>query len=153
MKRAIFLFLLATTFLFAVTGRSDDGAFYSVVPFGAKYDAKDKSFTFTGQYAIELKKLLPPDISVITTMYPKLKDSYEKNFRGLLMKDASGNALSFYCFSAKLENINNQQTITETPETTCMVKTMGKADADYEPIQKVQVKDALQKAGSANSIK
>jgi len=132
---------------------ANDSGIYSVVPFGAQYDKKASVFRFTGQYAQELKKLLPPGFSVITGMQPALKNAYEKNFRGLQMKDASGNALEINCSSAEIiSGANGQFQIKENPQTTCAISLVDKSMNEVAT-QPVQVKDALQKASQANQLK
>ncbi|MCE9623949.1 MAG: hypothetical protein K8R69_00625 [Deltaproteobacteria bacterium] len=132
---------------------ANDGGFYAVQPFGAKFDKPGSSFTLTGQYAQEIKKILPPAYSVITGMQPELKKPYERNFRGLQMQDAAGNALILECNSAKLDSgADNKMVLKETPETTCVISLVEKKNMEGDSV-KVQVKDALQKAQEANQAK
>ncbi|MCC7345258.1 MAG: hypothetical protein IT573_09985 [Deltaproteobacteria bacterium] len=132
----------------------NDGGVYAVQPFGAKFDKQAQSFTFTGQYAQELKKILPPSFSVLTSMEPKLTNAYNKNFRGILMKDPAGNALNIECNSADIQYIpENKHLIKEKPEATCTVTWLEKIGADEVPTQKLQVQEALQKAQEANRLK
>jgi|GEM_PF-2996909 len=152
MKRIILSTAALAFSLFTLTAHANDGGVYSVVPFGAKYDKASHSFSFTGQYAQEFKKLLPPAFSVLTGMQPELKNAYEKNFRGIQMKDAAGNALVIDCSSAGVEyGENNKSSIKEKPETSCTVTLMDKASMEGDSM-KVQVKDALQKAQDANRL-
>lgn len=153
MKRQFLTLFLLIGLIAIGSAHANDGGIYAVQPFGAKYENKMKSFTFTGQYAIEFKKLLPPAFSVLTSMQPELKNPYEKNFRGLALQDANGNALEIFCKSADETHQNGKATIKEATETTCTFTVMDKADAEFSPTNKVQVKDALQKAQSANQIK
>lgn len=133
---------------------ANDGGVYAVQPYGAKYDKQAQSFTFTGQYAQEMKKILPPSFSVLTSMDPKLTNAYNKNFRGIMMKDPNGNAMSIECNSAEVKYIpENTHQILEKPEATCTVTWLEKIGADEVPTQKLQVKEALQKAQDANKIK
>lgn len=152
MKKICLGLFLALTLL-AAKLHADDGGFYSVVPYGAKYDKQARTFTFTGQYAQEFKKLLPPAFSVLTNMDPSLTNGYNKNFRGLMLKDAAGNAVSINCESATVEFANNKQSIKEKPETTCTVQVMDQSWARETPTQKLQVKDALDRAQQANQLK
>jgi len=156
MKKFPFACLLSffLFFLFVTPNlHANDGGVYSVVPYGAKYDKGAKTFTFTGQYAQEFKKLLPPSFSVLTNMDPSLTNAYNKNFRGVMLKDASGNAFSINCESATVEFVANKSSIKEKPETTCTVQVMDNSWATETPTQKLQVKDALDRAQQANQIK
>lgn len=138
---------------FAATAQANDGGVYSVQPYGAKYDKSAQSFTFAGQYAQELKKLLPPSFSVITGMEPGITNAFNKNFRGLMMKDAAGNALSLSCDSATIDYVSeNKHQIKEKPEPTCTIQLLDRASAAETDSPKLQVKDALQKAQQANQL-
>jgi len=145
------LFLLAS--LSVGTAHANDGGVYSVQPYGAKLDKAAQSFTFTGQYAQELKKLLPPSFSVLTGMEPALTNAFNKHFRGLMMKDAAGNAMSLSCESGSLEFVaEGKHLIKDKPEVTCTVQMLDKAAAAESDSPKLQVKDALQKAQQANQL-
>jgi len=147
------LFFTLTCFGMIGLVKANDGGFYSIQPYGAKFDKAGSSFTLTGQYAQEIKKILPPAFSVITGMQPELKKPYEKNFRGLQMQDAAGNALILECNSAKLDSgADNKMVLKESPETTCTISLVEKRNMEGDSV-KVQVKDALQKAQEANQTK
>lgn len=146
--RIVFSALISMSW--ACLASANDGGFYAVQPFGAKFDKPGSSFTLTGQYAQEIKKILPPAYSVITGMQPELKKPYEKNFRGLQMQDAAGNALILECNSAKIDSgADNKVVLRETPETTCVISLVEKKNMEGDSI-KVQVKEALQRAQEAN---
>lgn len=154
MKKTIAGFLICSAIFCGGLAHGNDGGVYAVQPFGAKYDKQSQTFTFTGQYAQEMKKILPPSFSVLTSMDPKLTNAYNKNFRGILMKDPAGNALTINCESAEIKYIpENTHLIQEKPDTTCTVQVLEKIGADEVPTQKLQVKEALQKAQEANRIK
>lgn len=138
---------------FGAQAQANDGGVYSVQPYGAKFDKSAQSFTFTGQYAQELKKLLPPSFSVVTGMQPGITNAYNKNFRGLMLRDANGNALSLNCESASIEvGTDSKSVVKEKPEVTCTVQLLDKASASESDSPKLQVKDALQKAQQANQL-
>ena len=132
--------------------RGNDSGIYTVQPFGAQADLSAKSFTLTGQYAKELQKLLPPGFSVVTNMQPELKNAYEKNFRGIIMRDPSGKALIINCSSAELGYSNGKSSINPKAESSCNLQIQDKASADEIASDKLQVKDALAKASAANRL-
>lgn len=145
--------ILATLglFLLGAAAHANDGGVYMVQPLGAKLEKSPRSFVFTGQYAQELKKLLPPSISVLTGMDPSLAKSYPKNFRALRMQDASGNALSLVCESGSVQWAEGKTRIQEKPETTCTIQLMDAANVESDSV-KVPVKEALEKAQQANQL-
>ncbi len=121
---------------------------------GAKYHTDSKLFSFTGQFAITLKQLLPPHISVLTNTNPEIKSKYEKNFRALFVQDGSGRGLMFNCSSADLNfSDGGKPSIVEKPETSCSVGILSSQDSQEIPQDKIPVKDALQKATQANQLK
>jgi len=150
MKRIAILSGVLFATVFPGLAGANDGGIYAVQPFGAKYDKASHTFTFTGQYAQELKKLLPPSFSVLTNMQPELKNPYDKNFRGLSLKDAQGNGLDITCTSADVAYQGEKSSIKEKSETVCTVQLPADNEGD---VNKVTVQQALDKANQANQIK
>ena len=147
----LFTFLLVLSLNPSISWGNDTG-WYSVQPFDANLKNSSRTFEFSGEYAKEIKKLLPPEMAAIVMGKPSLQKSYEKNFRGLLLKDSQGNALFLQCSSAKLkyDEATKLNRVVPQDKTTCTVQMLPSSLAREFETTKVRVREALTKARQNN---
>lgn len=150
--RFIFLILIAS---FPVGGKANDTGVYAIQPFGAKFgtisgDPSVQEMTFTGEFAAQLKRLLPP-VSTAGIMDPK----YGKNKRSLFIQDSSGKGINIFCSSLKEDDSGKGPAFKEIPQTTCEITVISNpAHTEYlGDVHKVPVQEALNKAQQANKLK
>ncbi len=155
MIKNIFVFALLFSIFFAMGPVHSEEDWYDSIqsPF-AKWDAKEQTFTFTGSFAAELKKSLPPLHSMMSDLDPKLTPSLQKHFRGIVVRDPAGNALAIECDSGKIEYISGSEyQVKDIPEPTCKVTYLNKAKAALFPNKVSPVSEIIKKTEAANQIK